>query len=517
MAVTTVYTYDLNGSKKDFDVPFEYLARRFVQVTLIGQDRKTLTLSSEFRFISKTSIQTTKAWGPADAYERIEIRRNTSTTDRLVDFADGSILRANELNISQVQTLHVAEEARNMVVDTIGADNNGNLDARGRRLVNLADAFEAGDAVTLRQEQAWAESALNSRNAAKASEDAARASELLAQSYKDSANASQLSAKEYRDAADLARASASVSATSAGTSAGVATTQASKAETQANGSQAARAASEGARDIAIQKAAEAAASAAGVGLPAAKGPRWVLALNADGSALSYDRRYPSSVSDTDPSSLLVAGSFGLGGTAVSLGAADINTIQATGHYYVGGASNGPNAAFTGYITHVTITVASRSFQRAVRRTDGFEWIRYQDGAAWSNWEPCYSGLSVPAHIKTLMVSASAASARTALGASQAKRRVLVEEVLWTGTLSGQPFTAPLSRAILTGESIRIGHTNWPYVTVDITAKRGAGHRYYWDANCRDDFVVAADGTSIQFTAWHSSYPPSSIAALYIED
>lgn len=214
MAVTTVYTYDLNGSKKDFDVPFEYLARRFVQVTLIGQDRKTLTLSSEFRFISKTIIQTTKVWGPADGYERIEVRRNTSTTDRLVDFADGSILRANELNISQVQTLHVAEEARNMVVDTIGADNNGNLDARGRRLVNLADGFEPGDAVTHRQEQAWAASTLGNRNAAEAARDRAVTAQSISESKAGEAMASATTSKAQ---ADRAKSEADRSTAAAGT------------------------------------------------------------------------------------------------------------------------------------------------------------------------------------------------------------------------------------------------------------------------------------------------------------
>ncbi|MDL5596020.1 phage tail fiber protein [Bacillus subtilis] len=225
MAVTTVYTYDLNGSKKDFDVPFEYLARRFVQVTLIGQDRKPLDLASDFRFIGKTSIQTLKAWGPADGYERIEIRRNTSATDRLVDFADGSILRANELNTSQVQTLHVAEEARNMVVDTIGADNNGNLDARGRRIVNTADGVEPGDAVTLRQQRAWGESALNQANRAQSEANKAQseADRATARANESASNASAVSGwtaetKAARDAAKASEVASKASETKAKTS-----------------------------------------------------------------------------------------------------------------------------------------------------------------------------------------------------------------------------------------------------------------------------------------------------------
>ncbi|WEM05632.1 tail fiber protein [Pseudomonas phage vB_PaeM-G11] len=163
-APKTVLTYPLNGAQKDFIIPFEYLARKFIAVTLIGKTRQTLTLNSDYRFTSRTNVTTTKAWGPGDQFTSIEIRRVTSATDRLVDFADGSILRAYDLNTSQVQSLHIAEEARDLTADTIAVNNDGDLDARGRRLVNLADAVLDGDAVTLRQDKAWGASALNQAN-----------------------------------------------------------------------------------------------------------------------------------------------------------------------------------------------------------------------------------------------------------------------------------------------------------------------------------------------------------------
>ncbi|WP_152687712.1 phage tail fiber domain-containing protein, partial [Pseudomonas fildesensis] len=34
-APKTVLTYPLNGAQRDFPIPFEYLARKFVVVTLI--------------------------------------------------------------------------------------------------------------------------------------------------------------------------------------------------------------------------------------------------------------------------------------------------------------------------------------------------------------------------------------------------------------------------------------------------------------------------------------------------
>ena len=192
--IKTVMTYPLDGSTTDFNIPFEYLARKFVRVTLIGVDRKELILNQDYRFATKTTISTTRALGPADGYNLIEIRRYTSATERLVDFTDGSILRAYDLNISQVQTLHVAEEARDLTADTIGVNNDGDLDARGRRIVNVADAKDPGDAINLGQVQKWNDSALNSANRARAEADRAtvRASEA-ATSAGNSASSASLS------------------------------------------------------------------------------------------------------------------------------------------------------------------------------------------------------------------------------------------------------------------------------------------------------------------------------------
>lgn len=173
LAPKTVLTYPLDGANRDFTIPFEYLARKFVQVTLIGKDRTILTLNIDYRFTLRTIITLTKNWGPADGYERIEIRRYTSATERLVDFSDGSILRAYDLNTSQVQSLHIAEEGRDVASDTIGVNNDGDLDARGRKIVNLADGVNDGDAVNLRQMRQFDASALNSAN--KAAQSAAQA------------------------------------------------------------------------------------------------------------------------------------------------------------------------------------------------------------------------------------------------------------------------------------------------------------------------------------------------------
>lgn len=199
--IKTVYTYPLDGTTTDFTIPFEYLARKFVVITLIGVDRKELVVVTDYRFATRTTISTTRAWGPSDGYQQIEIRRYTSATERLVDFSDGSILRAQDLNVAQVQTLHVAEEARDLTADTIGVNNDGNLDARGRRIVNVADGVEPGDAITLGQVTAWNESALNSKNAAKVSEDNAKSSETKAKTSETNAKTSETNSKNSENLA----------------------------------------------------------------------------------------------------------------------------------------------------------------------------------------------------------------------------------------------------------------------------------------------------------------------------
>lgn len=205
LAPKTVLTYPLDGANRDFVIPFEYLARKFVQVTLVGKDRTLLTLNIDYRFTQRTIITTTKPWGPADGYERIEIRRYTSATERLVDFSDGSILRAYDLNTSQVQSLHIAEEGRDVASDTIGVNNDGDLDARGRKIVNLADAVSDGDAVTLRQEKAWGNSALNQANRSEQQANISSAQALISTQQADLASGRAAAALTSQNAANTSR------------------------------------------------------------------------------------------------------------------------------------------------------------------------------------------------------------------------------------------------------------------------------------------------------------------------
>lgn len=148
--MATINTYNLDGATT-FPVAFEYLARKFVKVTLKGPSgERELTLVTEFVFDNAAQVRTLQAWGEADGYTQIEVRRETSATERVVSFNDATVLRASDLNVAELQSLHIAEEARDGVSASIPRDEFGNLDAQSTRLVNLADPVDPGDAVNLR-------------------------------------------------------------------------------------------------------------------------------------------------------------------------------------------------------------------------------------------------------------------------------------------------------------------------------------------------------------------------------
>ncbi|MGL5566475.1 MAG: phage tail fiber protein [Plesiomonas sp.] len=144
----TITLYNLTG-QTEFTVPFEYLARKFVVLTLRGATNKTLTMGSDYRFVNTTTISLSSV--PASEFTQLEVRRYTSATERLVNFQDGSILRAGELNMSTLQSIHVAEEARDLTLYSVGLNEDGHLDAKGRRIVRLADGVLPTDAATVGQ------------------------------------------------------------------------------------------------------------------------------------------------------------------------------------------------------------------------------------------------------------------------------------------------------------------------------------------------------------------------------
>lgn len=202
----TIVVYPING-QTEFTIPFEFLARKFVVVTLLGVDRLPLVLNTDYRFVSVNRIQ---LLSPVPAgYPNIELRRLTSATDRLVDFHDGSILRAYDLNLAQIQTMHVAEEARDLTSDTLGVNDKGDLDARNRKIVNLANGEDPFDAVNLGQLRQFDTSTANNADRAEAAKN--RAVQAETNTARDSASAAVNATKAVASAGTAVQAASDAS------------------------------------------------------------------------------------------------------------------------------------------------------------------------------------------------------------------------------------------------------------------------------------------------------------------
>lgn len=192
---STIANYQGNGSTTDFNVPFDYLAKRFVKVTVdsrekLGGDYGDTT--KDYFFVDKTTIRFNTA--PASGTEII-IRRYTSATDRIVSFKDASVLKAKDLDVSTIQTIHIAEEGRDIINDALIVDKEGNWDAKGKRIVNVGDPIDDNDAITLKFYKDDAKGAYQAKLDAEAARDAAKVSETNSKASEVNAKESEVIAK----------------------------------------------------------------------------------------------------------------------------------------------------------------------------------------------------------------------------------------------------------------------------------------------------------------------------------
>lgn len=192
---STIANYQGNGSTTDFNVPFDYLAKKFVKVSVdsrekLGGDYGDTT--KDYFFVDKTTIRFNTA--PASGTEII-IRRYTSATDRIVSFKDASVLKAKDLDVSTIQTIHIAEEGRDIINDALIVDKEGNWDAKGKRVINVGDPIDDNDAITLKFYKDDAMGAYQSKLKAEAARDAAKVSETNAKASEVNAKESEVNAK----------------------------------------------------------------------------------------------------------------------------------------------------------------------------------------------------------------------------------------------------------------------------------------------------------------------------------
>ena len=220
--LATSITYTADGSQTNFSVPFDYLRPAFVHVAINDAE------VSEGFTISNRMIM----FDSAPAKDSIvHIYRNTPTT-RLVSWADASILKAKDMTISEVQQLHILEEAsdwsktNSIVLD----EESGGWQGRKFRVSDIADPKDAQDAVTKNYIDNEESSMMQRMNAIKTQteqlmntagnhKDNAYNSAQSASTSAASAAESARLAEGYKNVAETAKSNASLYAANAKTSA----------------------------------------------------------------------------------------------------------------------------------------------------------------------------------------------------------------------------------------------------------------------------------------------------------
>ena len=193
---STIFIYEGDGTRTDFTIPFDYLKKSFVIVrlgaatTLTGGDYGDT--GSDYYFLDKTTIRLKVA--PASG-ESLTIRRHTSATERVVTFKDASILKATDLDTSQVQAFHIAEEGRDILEDSLSVNREGNWDAKGKRIINVGTPEADSDAMTYGVYKTDAKGAYQAKLDAEAARDVAKVSETNAKASEVKAKESEVTAK----------------------------------------------------------------------------------------------------------------------------------------------------------------------------------------------------------------------------------------------------------------------------------------------------------------------------------
>ena len=133
--------YTGNNSTTSYAIPFSYRETGDLTVTLAGVATTAYTLNAAGTTLTFNSA-------PANSVA-IEIRRKTSQTTRLTDYADGSVLTENALDTDSTQAFFMGQEAIDDANDVIKPSNtNFQWDATSKRIINVANPTDNQDVAT---------------------------------------------------------------------------------------------------------------------------------------------------------------------------------------------------------------------------------------------------------------------------------------------------------------------------------------------------------------------------------
>jgi hypothetical protein len=131
--------YKADGTNGTYAVPFPFISRQHVKVSVDGVEVPYTWQGTGFIVLDP----------PPSLGSLVMIKRETPKDKALVDYTDGSILTASDMDRQTLQLLFVIQEAYDKVNTAIQADpGGGNFDANWWRISNLADPIDPSDAAT---------------------------------------------------------------------------------------------------------------------------------------------------------------------------------------------------------------------------------------------------------------------------------------------------------------------------------------------------------------------------------
>ena len=135
------------GGGSTYTFPFEYLQKNFVKVRYQKPDGNFEYLEQGKDYsVTENRVNLTHA---SRAEDKVNIYRSTPT-DRLVKYVDASILKAHDMNINELQTLHIMEEQTDYLSTyALFRGSNANVwEANTLRIIHVGTPLEPTDAVT---------------------------------------------------------------------------------------------------------------------------------------------------------------------------------------------------------------------------------------------------------------------------------------------------------------------------------------------------------------------------------
>lgn len=140
--------YEWEQGKSAYHFPFPYLSKQFVKVRVDHANTSTLLEYNRDYTIEGQTLTLTPVQ-PFVSGATLCIYRQTPTGS-LVDFSDGSLLLASEMDRLSAQLLHVEEENSDLIASTgMFADEDNAWQGQGKRIKNLSNPQNPQDAVTL--------------------------------------------------------------------------------------------------------------------------------------------------------------------------------------------------------------------------------------------------------------------------------------------------------------------------------------------------------------------------------